>query len=230
MSEKYKFKGYRIDGVAACRLAYQYFEKAREFGMPPLLARLPQKQDFIGRKVSEPYAVQLAGEFDIWDKRNPDADTFQMGLRSGELSAHHWDNLLSQGLEERPDGARVTHSEAMVEALLKDGRLLQSYQRRSDEAQMRNSFVVEFEGFKFLALNTPAKGSLGFASKDVPETGHDALLKFNWSGQQWDVSMYHAKHRTDIDLSVIAVKYGGGGHKGACGFRAKTLPFVNSAA
>ena len=70
-----------------------------------------------------------------------------------------------------------------------------------------------------------------FAAKDIPETGHDALLKFNWTGLYWDVSLYHAKHRTDLDLSLIAAKYGGGGHRGACGFRIgnlsgpATLPF-----
>ena len=87
---------------------------------------------------------------------------------------------------------------------------------------MQNSFIVEWEGLKFLALNTPAKSALAFASKDVPETGHDALLKFSFNGKIWDCSMYHAKHNAGIDLSIIAVKYGGGGHKGACGFRINT--------
>jgi len=33
------------------------------------------------------------------------------------------------------------------------------------------------------------------------------------------VSLYHIDGHTHHDLSKIAVKYGGGGHRGACGFR-----------
>src|SRR5580698_8504320 len=61
--------GYRIDGVAACRLAWQWFAEFQ--CMPPRTTacdKLPTKQDFIDRKVSEPLAVRLAGEYDIWDK------------------------------------------------------------------------------------------------------------------------------------------------------------------
>lgn len=49
---------------------------------------------------------------------------------------------------------------------------------------------------------------------------------FYWNGATWTVSLYHAAHRKDLDLSAIAVKYGGGGHRGACGFRAAKLPFL----
>jgi hypothetical protein len=89
---------------------------------------------------------------------------------------------------------------------------------------MERSFIVEFEGLKFLALTTARCNSLTFAAKDVPETGHDALMGFYFTGQKWSVSLYHAKHNTGIDLSLIAVKYGGGGHRGACGFQLQTLP------
>jgi nanoRNase/pAp phosphatase (c-di-AMP/oligoRNAs hydrolase) len=61
------------------------------------------------------------------------------------------------------------------------------------------------------------------ASKDIPQTGHDALMGFYYNGNGWTFSLYHAKHRTDLDLSAIAVKYGGGGHRGACGFTTKSL-------
>ena len=108
-------------------------------------------------------------------------------------------------------------------------RLLQRYQRETDAAIVTKlGFLVEFEGLKFLALNTTALNSQAFEAKDVPETGHDALMNFNFTGELWDVSLYHARHRTDLDLSAIAVKHGGGGHKGACGFRSAKIPFQNT--
>ena len=218
--------GYRIDGVAACRLAWVWFtqmESCRERGV-----EMPFKSDYVDRKVWEPYAVQLAGEYDIWDKRNPDAETFQFGLRSVELTPYHWEALLDPTVskELRGIGMEVTESENLSRALLSNGKLLQRYQQQTDAGVVNfRSFRVEFEGLKFLALNTARCNSLTFAAKDVPETGHDALMGFYWNGTAWNVSLYHAKHRTELDLSQIAVKFGGGGHRGACGFRSLLLPF-----
>jgi len=231
--------GYRIDGVAACRLAWQWFTRpAIDDGATP---RLPGKQEFIDRSVHEPLAVRLAGEYDIWDKRDERADILQFGLRSRELNGFDWSQLLSwpaqkptieelEGLISvghqnmlEPDGTFVG---AILLGLLENGRILQSYQQRTDAGMMHRSFLVEWEGLKFLALTTARCNSLTFASKDVPEAGHDALMGFHFNGKTWTVSLYHSKHRTDLDLSKIAVKYGGGGHRGACGFMASKLPFI----
>lgn len=204
--------GYRIDGVAACRLAWQWFSAQSDPTFHKYGGALPTKDRFIERLVTEPLAVRLAGEYDIWDKRDPHAEVFQFGLRSRELIPEDWQRLLG-----------FDH-EWLVDELLHDGMLLQRYQQSTDKGVMGRSFLVDWEGLKFLALNTARCNSLTFASKDVPETGHDALLGFYYNGKLWTVSLYHAKHRMDLDLSLIAVKHGGGGHKGACGFTSKTFP------
>ena len=49
------------------------------------------------------------------------------------------------------------------------------------------------------------------------------MLSFIWRKGQWTVSLYSTK--SDIDVSIIAKNYGGGGHKGASGFQCKELPF-----
>jgi hypothetical protein len=230
--------GYRIDGVAACRLAWHWFSLQMHDGNPKEYP-LADKQAFVDRIVREPLAVRLAGEYDIWDKRDDRAEVFQFGLRSRDLTPGDYSMMLErrqatldevEGLAAvghqnilSPDG---THVPSVVWQLLEAGKLLQAYQRRNDAGMMHRSFLVEWEGLKFLALTTARCNSLTFASKDAPESGHDALLGFYFSGKEWVVSLYHAKHRTDLDLSQIAVKHGGGGHRGACGFQTKTLPFL----
>lgn len=220
--------GYRIDGVAACRLVWQWFEAwgrylkqtnpdMRDANWFCKKYPFPQKQDFIDRRVSEPLAVRLAGEYDIWDKRDPDAETFQYGLRFVEQGADFWEALL---LTDEVGAKAVTD-------LLGHGRIAQTYQRKQDANLVKyRSFRVKWEGLDFLCLNTGQFNSLTFAALDKPETGHDALMGFRWDGAQWTVSLYHAAHRTDIDLSLIAVKHGGGGHRGACGFRSPKLDFI----
>ena len=197
-----KIPGYRIDGVAACRLAWQWFNN-----------NTPSKEEFVERTVSEPLAIRLAGEYDIWDKRDPRAETFQYALRS---CVPQWNKLLDKEA-----------STELVDEMLFGGQFSQNYAQRENESIIKHkSFLIEWEGLKFLTINNARYNSLLFAAKDVPETGHDALMGFGFNGKIWIVSLYHAKHRTDLDLSTIAVKYGGGGHKGACGFTTTKLPFL----
>jgi uncharacterized protein len=208
--------GYRIDGVAACRLAWQWLSKRESLDLPDSWRRemMPCKQDYTDRKVIEPLSVRLAGEYDIWDKRDPRAETFQYGLRTRDLTPADWDDLLNLKV----------HS--VVSSLLEDGEVAQRYAQKMDEDLVKHrSYRLDWEGLNFLVLNTGRFNSLTFAALDVPETGHDALMGYMFNGKIWTVSLYHAKHRADIDLSEIAKRHGGGGHRGACGFTCEKLPF-----
>lgn len=253
--------GYRIDGVAACRLAYQWlslsskalagefdFEKCMTYfgiarftdGVEPHNnnSKLPTKQDFIDRLVTEPWAVRLAGEYDIWDKRDPDAELFQHGLKSCDLS-NDWGMLLSletkTSFDEieslimvghrdilRPDGTRKNPT---VVGLLDSAKVIQYVREQEYRAVItEQGFDMEFEGLKFLACcshELDIRSHL-FAAGIQPH--HDALFGFTYTGKDWRVSLYHAPGKEHHDLSLIAVKYCGGGHRGACGFRVKKLP------
>lgn len=212
-----EWAGYRIDGVAACRLAWQWFIRdwTEDGGTP-----LPEKQHFLDRKVCEPLAVRLAGEYDVWDHRGDGDLEFQFGLDAQpELD---WDKLLCDR-----DGYRGDDAEQHVQAIIVDGQAcMNCYAKRDADVMRERSFLVKWEGLAFLALNTAKCNSNTFNARDLPETGHDALMAFYWNGRAWTFSLYHAKHRMDLDLSAIAVKHGGGGHKGACGFTCDKLPFM----
>jgi len=216
--------GYRIDGVAACRLAWQWFtmvdgntpRTGSEIGIPIRPAGvLPMIQDYKERTVNEPWAVRLAGEYDIWDKRDDNAELFQHGLRSEELYPNTWDALLSTSVGD----------EGTVARLLNQGRALQ-YARTKENASVIKEigFTLQWEGLTFLACNAARYNSLLFTDGLMPD--HDACFGFKWTGKDWSVSLYHAPGKEHHDLSKIAVKHGGGGHRGACGFRTNRLPFL----
>lgn len=202
--------GYRIEGVAACRLAWQWFLRGYASG-GEVSGVLPSMADYHERRVEEPLAVRLAGEYDVWDHRGDGDLEFQLGLR---------------GQEEIPWEALLNDSDNyLIANLIKVGRIVQTYVRKQAAFTMQNAFLLKWRGLTFLTLNHGSKNSQIFESLDKPETGHDALMKFNWTGKVWDFSLYHAKHRTDLNLSDIAKAYGGGGHPGACGFRVIQIPF-----
>jgi hypothetical protein len=67
-----------------------------------------------------------------------------------------------------------------------------------------------------------------FEGDDAMEDAHlFAQLASNLRANgKWTVSLYGVPHRPDLDLSPIAVKHGGGGHRQACGFTTDQLPFL----
>jgi oligoribonuclease NrnB/cAMP/cGMP phosphodiesterase (DHH superfamily) len=212
--EKYSkdIKGIRMDGVAACRLAYAYFANII----------VPPKERFLNREVKEPLAVRLAGEFDCWMHKGDGDLELQFGLNS--QTRLDWGLLLDDNQYSMDDP--YSESAEYVNLLIKVGKSIMFYVDKQQANYANNAaFLIEWEELKFLALNTSASNSRAFDAKDVKETGHDALMKFSFDGEKWCFSLYHAKHKTDIDLSKIAVRYGGGGHAGACGFICKELPF-----
>lgn len=201
-------QAYCIDGVAACRLAWQWF--SRNLGQ----LSLPGKDHYLTRQISEPLAVRLAGEYDIWDRRDPNAELFQHGLRSRELSESIWDSLLIPDL----------HEDRMVIELLESGESIQYAKTKENESIIRhNGYDEHWEGLNFLCCNHARFNSHLFTA-GIKEH-HRALLGWRFDGGKYHVSLYHAPGHEDIDLSVIAQKYGGGGHRGACGFTCTVLPF-----
>ena len=204
------FDGYRIDGVAACRLCWQWF-----FTMPLMGdAPLSSKEAFINRAVSEPELIRLAGEYDIWDHRDPDAKALQFGLRT--LDKQGFDCLVHYqfacGPAEQVDAL-------YLKPVIKTGHAIKSYcDKQNDEYSAAFSHTIQFEGLTFCALNIGQRGNSDLVRGGLkPE--HQAIFAWRYTGKEVLVSLYHAPGHETRDLSTIAVKYGGGGHRGACGFR-----------
>lgn len=208
-----KMVGYRIDGVAACRLCWQWF--AFPYGpngdprTHPCDIYLPSKGNFVNRNVAEPRLIRLAGEYDIWDHRDRDAATLQLGLRA--ISPADFNQLIQREF--------AGYGKQHLRDVLAKGRVIQAYVDQDAETRMQAAYITEWEGLRFLCLNGRGN-SLTFRSR-IDELKPDALLMWYYDGSKSTVSLYHAPGREDIDLSVIAKKHGGGGHRGACGFTIK---------
>lgn len=208
---KDSFKGYYcIDGVAACRLAWQYLVASAAL-IDAYDKSLPVKQDYIERRVTEPRAIRLLGEYDVWDKRNPDTDLFQLGIQAE--SSPDWRLLLGDS----------PNSSFHVGCLVANGRIIQRY-TDTINAQIvtERGFDLQWEGFYWRCLNTARCNSMTFTAALRPE--HDGCLAYHWNGKHWKFSFYGVPHKPDLDLSVVAKKYLGGGHRQACGAQMDALP------
>lgn len=221
--------GYRIDGVAACRLAWQWFvmvDGNTSFGWksaPDGIRRagvLPMIQDYKRREVSEPTVVMLAGEYDIHDKRwmkeDPRVNQLQTGYKTIPMTDGVWRELLEP----------VNFPEILDSILERGEILLYAREKEYERVITEQGFDVEFKGLKFLACCSHECDIRGQLFEAGIKPHHEALLGFTFTGKDWRVSLYHIDGKEHVDILNIAKSCGGGGHPGACGFKTESLPFL----
>lgn len=153
--------------------------------------------------------VRLLGRYDIWDHSNPDVLPFQYGCRLHDTdpvsNMQFWNDLLVLDV----------HGD-MVQFLIKQGETCIAYQKQQDLLNLKSAMTVRFEGYEVPCLNVRG-GSEKFCG-----TLESFGILFHRIPGKWVVSLRSAG---DFDVSVLAKKHGGGGHKGAAGFTCIELPF-----
>lgn len=98
--------------------------------------------------------------------------------------------------------------------ILKLGKLLRRADQRVIERTLPNATPVLFEGIRTLAINSPIFYS---DLANVLYSKRNAPFGISW---YFEKGKLHVSLRSDgrVDVSKLAMKYGGGGHQGAAGF------------
>jgi oligoribonuclease NrnB/cAMP/cGMP phosphodiesterase (DHH superfamily) len=198
-------KGLRYDGIAGCMLTYCYLKHMvkveQENGNT---ACIPFD---ISMTEDAPMFTKYIADFDVWKFEYKSTKAFEMGLQLYDLDPN----------------SRVWKSfyyESEIQNIIKDGYLLLDYRDKwSKEYCECTGFDVEFEGYKCFAVNLAMISSDNF--KSINEEDYDMFIGFSYNGKSWNYSL----RSTKVDCSKIAMKYGGGGHKGASGFSSDRLLF-----
>lgn len=180
-------------GVAACEIGWEYY-----FPDEPI-----------------PEAITLLGEYDTW--RNQDKKRweerilpFQFGMRN-----------ICTSPETFPLDVIGYGGMAVVNDICKIGEAILNYQRGQDTlACGRAAFERNFERYTAICLNQGAFSSETLKSVYDPKI-HDIMIGFQFNGRFWNVSLRSIGDV--VDCSSIAKRRGGGGHKNAAGFEAKTF-------
>jgi uncharacterized protein len=139
---------------------------------------------------------------------------FQYGMRFIDPRPDHsslWTSLIS---------GKTSASEVVSKGLIIQRSIEQGHKATAEYG----CFEVEWEGMKWVAINGPYRGSAVFKSVFDPEK-HHGMLTYFWNGKEWRFGLY--SDRKDVDVSPIAKKYGGGGHKGAAGFQRSGKEFMD---
>lgn len=190
------FAGIRDTSIAACELTWRFL--------------YPDKP--------MPRAVRLIGEYDSWrfPQDDPEAEAllFQYGMRQWEgdpANQDFWQRLF-------------VASDKKIDEIIRSGRPIWRYaQQRNKKFVENGAFVIDFCGYRCLALNIQFGNSHVFASVWDPEK-YDAMLAFAWRNNCWFVTMYTDK--PGVNVRAVAQRFGGDGHVKSAGFQCQELPFA----
>jgi oligoribonuclease NrnB/cAMP/cGMP phosphodiesterase (DHH superfamily) len=167
-----------------------------------------------------PLGVLLLGRYDVWDQSdkklwNEKILPFQLGMKSHNASP-----------ENQALWTRVFTDEDFVSALIERGQAIQGFQAEQNRATMeRSSHEGTFAGYKAIFCN--AAGGSQLFDKFYDAQKHDLMVAYVMDKHKvWKVSLY--TERPDLDVSALAKKFGGGGHRQAAGFESKDLSFIDS--
>jgi len=160
--------------------------------------------EYLYKEVPMPLVVKLIGRYDVWDHSDPRVLPFQWGMRNRVTS---WEDI---------------NFNVDVDEVVKEGKLLLSFQEKEDEKYCKScAFQVMFGGKVGVVINKALCNSKALESVYDPQK-HDFCGAFALRANGiWTVSLWSKT----IDVSKIAKDHGGGGHWGAAGFTTTKCPF-----
>jgi uncharacterized protein len=158
-----------------------------------------------------PNWVRILGDYDAWRMQEKDLCLpFYEGLKL-ENQRPNTNNVWHQLLN---DETQMVYNE-----ILHNGKTAIKYRDNYCE-EIKQAFGYEtiIDGHKAYAMNLYRFGSKAFGNMLLQ---YPICILYIYDGNKFTVSLYSEI----VDVSIIAKKLGGGGHKGAAGFICEVLPF-----
>jgi oligoribonuclease NrnB/cAMP/cGMP phosphodiesterase (DHH superfamily) len=162
-----------------------------------------------------PLAVTLIGDRDTWQMAHPETRAFSEGLFQEPIEPTNddlWQSLM--------DG-----DQGRVRELIERGRLLYAARLKSIRDVITHyGFVTSFEGHRTMVVNHRGNGDMG---EYIRNSGYELAYCYVEVVRNGLLQTVVTLYSDQIDVSEIASKFGGGGHRGAAGFQftRKDRPF-----
>ncbi|MEK7555299.1 MAG: DHHA1 domain-containing protein [Patescibacteria group bacterium] len=153
-------------------------------------------------KKSVPKLLLHIEDIDLWRFKLPFTREIIEALESFDFDFRIWDKI----------AADINNSKKFKKYVM-DGKIILRYQKEILNYLLRQADKVKFNGYEVLAVNSPVFNS---------ELGHLLSKKKSSFGVVWyrnnHSNIFSLRSDGKVDVSKIAKKYGGGGHKSAAGF------------
>lgn len=152
-----------------------------------------------------PLIVRYVEDYDIWKFKLPYSKELTTVLNLYNFNFKVWDKL-----------AKMFQDKTKRKELIKKGRAIVDYQKSligelSDKGQ-----EVFFEGYDAIAVNSPILSS-EIGNHIYTKTGKIGIV-WSYKGKKSPKIYVSLRGNGKINLSELAKKFGGGGHKASAGF------------
>lgn len=174
--------------------------------------------EYIHPETSTPWAVYALGRYDVWDHEDFDVLPFQYGMRLNKNTlpeSNIWRDYLCAEFNPFSIIENILYENILFKTI-KKGKLILSYEEKQNQMYAKGMFFETiFEGLRAVVINRSFANSKIFDSVYNPDK-HDLMILFGMKRNSYKYTLYSTKD--EVDVSVLAQKYGGGGHKKAAGF------------
>lgn len=196
--------GIRVDGISGCELTWLFINGIREDNVEDMKRIIKDHCE---------YYIRLIGDRDVWKwEYKNDTKYFHSYTETIDLSplSKEW-KIISNYFD----------TEWFLDDIMQIGKAVEQYKiNKAKEELNRFGYFKEWEGYNCFFINKPINSE----EVDYIEEDWDVYVAYIFTGAIWKVSLRSAK---DIDVSVIAKKFCGGGHFHSAGFEIKELPWKN---
>lgn len=141
---------------------------------------------------------------DLWLHKLPNSKYFLSYLYAQPFDFKKWNKL-----------ARDMETNAGRRACLEKGKVISEYRDALIEREVNRASLVFFEGRRILAVNSSLKIIRSDVGNVLLKKKPPMSVVWGFEGDNVHVSL---RSNGKVDVSNIAVRYGGGGHKRAAGF------------
>lgn len=204
---EYDIPGVRYSGVAGCMLTWLYFNQMTDMGK---YEGSPKELD-LSMIEKAPLVTKLVANRDVWQfEKGDDTDLFTTSFCAMDIVNPN-----------DPQLWELDSDDAYTRNAIEEAVPMCRY-KAVTHARYANSrgFETVFEGYKTYALNIALVGSDVFDNL-VNRDDYELFMIFLFNGTEFNYTLY--PNREGISAAEIAMKYGGGGHVGAAGFRSPDL-------
>jgi len=163
-----------------------------------------------------PHVISLIADYDVWTFHfGENTNYLQTGIKMYDTrpESHNWIKWLD------PDYVATEEINKGQDLIEYRDILYKGFAKSSYMGRFKGWFN-KFKKYRLICCNSNVASSQLF---DSIKLDYDIMVRYNYNGEIYNVSLYTAN--PDIDVSEIALQYGGGGHKAASGFICKHLPF-----
>lgn len=149
----------------------------------------------------EPWLVDYTEDRDLWLWRRPNSREINSALRTYPLDFDEWDVLYADS--------------ATLPRLINEGAAILRAEKAIIESHVRNAHETTIDGHRVLVVNATT-----LISEIAGELAKDRPFGVCWFEGDNNERVYSLRSRDGgVDVSEIAKRHGGGGHRNAAGFR-----------